>query len=303
MATDIETYFNKRIARDLDSGGVVPMANKFTELQEASRQKSAELHQLAEQRRQAQEALAKAYETSIVTQLGLDEEGTTAQAVNAVASLASGTTRLAGNILALPSSLSAEAETASLDQDDFDAYTKYTKGDRSPETMARLNHVTKSGFTMGDVNRAMEGQFGNASVLQRIEQSNAQREAARTINSAFDISNRVNQTRRQAFSEELTQDFDTNWGNVTSGFESRDSKKLASGIAGLLSEAGKAAGNNPGAVAEYIIENIPQLAIGAAGAGGKAEPAAPACGPARAHSRDGTAAPWPPPPPWPRPRR
>lgn len=267
---DYRDYFNSRLAQEVDSVGFDSKPSKYEELQEASKQKAADLSKLAEQRRQLQENLAKANETSIVTKLGLDEKGAAAQAVNAAASLASGASRLAGNIAALPASLASEAETAALSQEDYDAYTQYTNGDRSPETLAKLNRVTKGDFTLGDVNRAMDGQFSGATVLQRIEQSNAQRESARAINSGFDISNRVNQTRRQAFSEELTQNFDSNWGNVTSGFESRDAKKLASGIAGLLTEAGKAAGNNPGAVAEYVIENLPQLAIGAAGNGGKA---------------------------------
>lgn len=270
MATNYRDYFDSRINRELETGDSSYAASKFDALQQASEEKIAALQSFGAERKARQDALDRANANSVVTRLGLDEDGTTAQAVNAGASLVSGASRLAGNIVALPSSLAAEAETATLGQADYDAYAKYANGDRSQETMTRLSAVPKSGFTLGDVNRAFDGQFGGASVLQRIEQSNAQREAARTINNTFDLSGAVNQTRRQAFSEDLTQNFESNWSNVTTGWDTKDASKLTAGIAGLLTEAGKAAINNPGAVAEYVIENLPQLAVGTAGAGGKA---------------------------------
>ena len=61
---------------------------------------------------------------------------------------------------------------------------------------------------------------------------------------------------------------------VLKGFGSKDATygeriaQVASGIGGLIAEAGRAAFNNPTAAAEYIVENIPQLAIGAAGKAG-----------------------------------
>ncbi len=270
MSTDFRDYFNTRLTQELDRSEAAGITSKFDALQKASTEKAAQLREFAAQKQAKLDALNEANKTSIVNKLGLDEEGITAQAVNAGASLASGASRLAGNTLALPSSLAAQAETASLNDEDFAAYKLYQEGDRSEATMARLSRVPTANFTLGDVNRAFEGQFGDATVLQRIEQGSAQRQAARSINDAFDISNRVNQTRRQAFSEDLTQDFDTNWGNVTEGWKNKDAGKLTSGIAGLLSEAGRAAVDNPGAVSEYVIENIPQLAVGALGNAGKA---------------------------------
>lgn len=270
MSTDFRDYFNTRLTQELDRSEAAGITSKFDALQKASTEKAAQLREFAAQKQAKLDALNEANKTSIVNKLGLDEEGITAQAVNAGASLASGASRLAGNTLALPSSLAAQAETASLNDEDFAAYKKYQEGDRSEATMARLSRVPTTNFTLGDVNRAFEGQFGDATVLQRIEQGSAQRQAARSINDAFDISNRVNQTRRQAFSEDLTQDFATNWSNLTEGWNNKDASKLTSGIAGLLSEAGRAAVDNPGAVAEYVIENIPQLAVGALGNAGKA---------------------------------
>ena len=270
MSTDFRDYFNTRLTQELDRSEAAGITSKFDALQKASTEKAAQLREFAAQKQAKLDALNEANKTSIVNKLGLDEEGITAQVVNAGASLASGASRLAGNTLALPSSLAAQAETASLNDEDFAAYKKYQEGDRSEATMARLSRVPTTNFTLGDVNRAFEGQFGDATVLQRIEQGSAQRQAARSINDAFDISNRVNQSRRQAFSEDLTQDFATNWGNVTEGWNNKDAGKLTSGIAGLLSEAGRAAVDNPGAVAEYVIENIPQLAVGALGNAGKA---------------------------------
>ena len=274
MASDFRDYFNTRLTQELQNSATGVGTSKYDELQQASKEKAAELRKLAAQREAFQENLNKVNQNSLVTKLGLNETGVAGTGVNLAASVASGASRMAGNILALPSSLAAGAETAALGQAEFDAYGRYTKGEQTPEDMEVLNRVTKSGFTLGDINRAFEGQLGNATALQRIEQANSQRQAARTINDGFDISNRVNQTRRQEFSEDLTKNFDSNWGNVTAGWDKGDKGQVASGIAGLLTEAGRAAVNNPGAVAEYVAENIPQLAIGAAGAGGKAAMAA-----------------------------
>ena len=175
MSTDFRDYFNTRLTQELDRSEAVGITSKFDALQKASTEKAAQLREFAAQKQAKLDALNEANKTSIVNKLGLDEEGITAQVVNAGVSLASGASRLAGNTLALPSSLAAQAETASLNDEDFAAYKKYLEGDRSEETMARLSRVPTTNFTLGDVNRAFEGQFGDATVLQRIEQGDAQR--------------------------------------------------------------------------------------------------------------------------------
>ena len=236
---------------------------------------SSQFHTLAEAANtkpsQLQEAIARRTQrlsagTGLSDRMGLDESGFMGRAVNLGASAVSGAGRVAGHILSAPSSLAAAAETANLNKADWAAYDAYTKGEATPEQMAQLNRDAGSQFTLGNVNRALAGNFDNATPLQRIEQADSLRGAARSINNAFDWSGIVNQSRRSDLSADLASGFQANWDKVKAG----GLENIAGGIAGLLANAGEAAVNNPGAVAEYAAENIPQLALGAFGAAGKA---------------------------------
>lgn len=282
MALNLDEYFARRMGITPGQENTVqespiekvtaPVAteNVKTKLLQTLDSQASGLTSSAARRRAEIADLAQKNKDSLVNLIGLEPDGVAAQVLNMGASVASGATRLAGNIAALPTSLAAQAETSALGDPEFAAHMRYKNGNASPEDMALLNSVPKSGFTLGDVNRAMEGQFGDATVLQRIEQSDSQRNAARSINDAFDISKRVEQTRRTAFSKDLTKNFESNWTSVKDGWDGNDHAKVTTGIVGLLTDAGRAAISNPGAVSEYIAENIPQLAVGALGNGGKA---------------------------------
>lgn len=236
--------------------------DRFNQMIEARQRRSEELGVIADRRK---EVLAKNRD-SIVGKLGLNEDGLTAQATNLAASAVSGAGRVAGHILSAPSSLAAAAETANLNQADWEAYTALKNAEATPEQMAQLNRDAGSQFSLGNITRALQGNFNNATPLERIEAADGMRGAARSINNTMDWSGIVHQGRRADMSDDLRTNFESNWSKVKEG----GMENVASGIAGLLSEAGKAAVNNPGAVAEYVAENIPQLGLGMFGAAGKA---------------------------------
>ena len=239
-----------------------PINDRFNRMVEASERRVVQLQE-AGARREATLAQNKA---SIVGRLGLDENGVTAQALNLGASAVSGAGRVAGHILSAPTSLAAAAETSGLRNADWEAYTAMQKGEATPEQIQQLNRDAGGQFTLGNITRALEGNFSNATPLERIQTADSMRGAARSINNTFDWGSIVNQSRRADLSDDLRANFDQNWSKVQEG----GLGNVASGIAGLLSEAGKAAVNNPGAVAEYVAENIPQLGLGMFGAAGRA---------------------------------
>lgn len=265
MATNPRDIFAARLndlALEEESN---PLDRRYADM--VARQESA-VNRL-EQAVARQQATIDASSNSIVSKLGLYEEGIPAQAVNLGASLASGVGRVAGQLASAPSSLAAAAETSKLNQQDMDAYAAMQAGTATPEQVQLLNRDTSSGdFTLGNVRRAFSGEADTP--LNRIQSADSMRGAARSINDAFDWNSIVHKGRRDSLSEDINKDFQANWDKVTSG----EVGPAIKGIAGLLVGAGEVAINNPGAVAEYVAENIPQLGLGLLGAAGKAGMAA-----------------------------
>lgn len=263
MATmNPKDYFANRLNDMALEEQANPIQDRFNNLIEASNRRTEELR-LAGERRNA--VIAK-NQNSIVGRLDMDADGVPGELVNLGASALSGVGRVAGHLLSAPSSLAAAAETSNLSNSDWEAFSAMQRGEATPEQVQQLNRQGGNEFTLGNVSRALQGNFDNATPLERIQAANAMREGARGINNAFDWSGIVHQDKRDQLSQDLGQNFQANWDKATDG----SVKGAASGLAGLLVEAGKAAVNNPGAVAEYVAENIPQLALGAFGAAGKA---------------------------------
>ena len=84
-----------------------------------------------------------------------------------------------------PSSLAAAAETANLNQADWDAYTALQEGKATPEQVQQLNRDAGGQFTLGNITRALQGNFDNATPLERIQVADSMRGAARSINNTF----------------------------------------------------------------------------------------------------------------------
>lgn len=211
---------------------------------------------------------------SWVGQLGLDPEGVAGTVVNGVASLVSGTTRAAANLMSLAPDLMAVADENNMSQEEVTAYSNYKKGIATPEEMAILN--TKKAFASKNDNAEAKlrgQQLADASpdsltTLQIFERAQKLREVGRAINEGGDYSSIVHQGARTDLNNQLGDNFQAAWDQTGLGnlFEKDkkigDAKDIAIGLGKLIYNAGEAAVTNPKAAAEYMAENLPQLLVG-----------------------------------------
>lgn len=243
---DPPSYFAKRSAAT---------QAKIDAIEAARQDKLITLQETTAQFKAQREALNKSW----VGQLDLEPGSFTANRVNDAASLVSGASRLAGQVAALPDSIGSVLDREPLANSDIEAYNRYVSGKAIPGDIA----------TMG---RMVNG----TSVFDRIKNSEAQRNAARSTANAFDLTGVVEQSNRKAFVEDLGAAYQANSGDIAKGWQqTKDGEllsgtgNLAKGLAGLIYSTGAATLTNGAGVREYIIENAPQLLVGAAGPVGK----------------------------------
>lgn len=247
MATtglDIDAYFASKQPKSVE--------DKLTALSVATRNKLAGLQAFkaeADQwrvQRAVDEELSK---NSWAGKLGLEQEGVAANAVNGVASVVAGTSRLAGHIASLPVNAGAMVSTLGATQQEYDAYNRSLAGTSLAGDGAILDTARDGGLSA-------RARFENAEVL---------RKKSRGINETMDLSKIVEQTNRNNLNKDLGEGFDANWGKITSG---KVGDTLA-GVAGLAANTGSALLSNPMGVGEYVLENAPQLLVGALGKAGQ----------------------------------
>ena len=219
-------------------------SQKLKAVEEASRRKQEELAQLS--------TIPDPQEGTWVNKLNLDRHGTTASVVNAVGSLASGASRLAGNVAALPSAIQYSSQASELPQEVIAAFDSERKGVATPAEKELLDYAPQ----------------GRGSYRDQVGAALKSSQAVRNINEAFDISKVVDSSKQAKLQEDLEQGFTPHWEKVTNG----DAWDKVAGIAGLLSNAGGAILNNKEAVLQHVLQNLPQLAVGMLG--GPAGPAA-----------------------------
>lgn len=257
-----DEYFNSKFDATL--------SNKMQDLADASAFKIEALKQyrsVADANMVAQEQAKEKNKNSWVGKLGLEEGSFTANRVNDVASLVSGTGRLAGHIASLPVNMYGGEMTSDATSEDYAAYNRYTQNKATPEDLIRL-----------------EGTFSEKSAiskLARFQEAEKSRQAARGVNEFFDVTKIVNQSNREVLGDGIGQSFKENWGKITGGWDEatrndflKGSGEMVSGMANLLYSTGKAVIENPSGVREYVIENAPQLLIGVLGKAGQVSMAA-----------------------------
>ncbi len=236
--------------------GISPSGHddKFLALQQASQNKIAALSQRKAQRDAAQAASRK----SLIGQLGLDSKSIVGTGVNSAASLLSGASRVAGQLAALPSTVRSLNASKNITQEDIEAFNANEAGNPTREQLNRL-------FGRPD---------GRPSVLEQINEAKSLRDQSIGINETFDLTGLVEQTRRDELVRDIGKDFEENFAQLTDGLNNTEVTQgltdVAESVGGLLSAAGSAVLDNPVAVTEFIIENIPQLALGLFGKGGQA---------------------------------
>lgn len=248
---DPNEYFQRR------AGNVI--ADKQVSLQQTAVNKYAELD--------ASVAAAKARFTqnsnSWIGKLGLDSDSFVGEAVNLAASAVSGVSRLAGQVVELPVDVMTATTEMQIGEDAIQAYNRQLRGEASQQDVSLLNNKK-----LGDI----------FTPLQLIQQAKDSRSLSRGVANTFDLKNIVNQDKRDALVTDLGNEFDSSWGKTKQGWDKLQQSgnrlsgaaDIATGLGSLVVNAGEAAVSNPAASAEYIVENLPQLAVGAYGKAGKA---------------------------------
>lgn len=259
---DPTDYFSRAAANLNAAGNSGETQDKFDAVIQAKRRATEALTLKALQIETRKAEIKESSKDSLVTTLGLDPDSAAGIGTNLVASAYSGLSRVAGDIAGFAAGdLEAIIRDANLSEEQISAVGRYKQGKASPEDLAIIN--------------ARKFQ-GSASPLEMFDKAAEARTRSADINQAFDRSGTVYTGRRAELSNQLGDGFSKPWEQVKAGAAAvsdgdlSGSADLASGLAKLVYNAGEAAVTNPGAAAEYIAENAPQLAIGAFGTVGKA---------------------------------
>ena len=235
---NVDEYFANR------SKATTDIQNKLKDLAVAS---EAKIQQLSALKTQAQQRVQQASNTW-AGKLGLDPDGFAGGAVNVGASVVSGASRLIGDVVSLPESISSE-NTYTRDETNLAAFNRFKAGQATQFDELMLNTVRADGRT----------------VLGEFEDAERSRKGAVATRETFNLQGIVDQGNRQEFSQTLQQGFTPEWEKIKNG----TALEKADGVANLLLNTGSALLSNKQAVLEYIAENAPQLAVGVAGKVGK----------------------------------
>jgi hypothetical protein len=242
MATfDIDQYLQNRSATN----------DKLASLSAASQQKQQLLEGISSVPKESQEEAIP----TLADRMGVDAQSTFGGIVNLGASAISGTTRMAGDIAALPVNVLNAAQTSRISKAHIDAYARY-KNNQATETDQKVLNEPVG--------------LGGSTALAAFSDAEKSGKVSEKIRDAADFSGLVDNNRREALSDELRNAFY----QTSPMIEDGSTAQKVEGVARLLYSAGAAVLSNPGAIAEYAAENIPQLFVGAAGKAGAAALAA-----------------------------
>jgi hypothetical protein len=206
---------------------------------------------------------------SFIGQLGLDPDSTAGQVGNLAASAVSGLSRMAGQVAALPASAAFAGDLSQLSQEQIQAINRFKQGSATSEDIELINRRTRR---VGAREVA-----SNISPLERFDRAMANSGRAQGITNAFDLSSIVEQSRRDELDEQLREAFSRNGEQLSRGWENLNQGNVASGVGDMVGALARLGGNavvagvtNPGAAAEYVAENVPQLAVGLVPKAGRA---------------------------------
>ena len=257
MAFNPDEYFNRRVQQEMDADRLRGHSTRFEELQAASREKALLLDKAAERSR----ARIAEDQSSLVSTLGLNPDGTGGEAVNLGAHLLSGASRVIGAVAAVPSNVLAAVSTINITDEDRAAYARYKNQVATPADLALLSRKqfanSTSDITVGD----------------RLDTEQQQLGVADGIRNLFDINYLKHNGKTNALNDQLGETFQQDWSTVQSGWKDLTGEdkldgfvNLSKGAGSLLANAIDAGADNPLAVSEYIAENAPQLMMGASNA-------------------------------------
>lgn len=191
---------------------------------------------------------------TLVSKLGLDNDANLAQAANFAASLASGASRLAGNLVTLPLDLISGMAQGSVPEEQVQAYNRLQTGQASDADRALLEQVAP--FDDGVPQ----------TYLQRLQGTQGLQEVGQNVDDFFDISSIVDTTERDRLSRNLAKETSAGVQQLRNAGDAFGEGEIVEGLTeGALGTA-RTVGNalatgvsNPLAVGEYVVENVPQI--------------------------------------------
>lgn len=243
-------------------------------------QKQQELNLRNEERinalRQAREAKLRNEQESLAGKLGLAEGDFGHTPVNLAASLFSASTRAVGNIATAGLDLYSMAQESDVPEEVLQAFTRHQQGVATPDDMVLLGQNSNSQLpeeVRNNLARMEQDGFYQApqpSYLDRLTSAAKSREVSGIIADAADYSSIVDDTNRRELSSDLAAGGEEGLARLKKGLENIQDDHIVDGVADfvsgaaeLLVNAGDAVMDNPTAMAEYIAEMGPELAIGA----------------------------------------
>lgn len=282
MATEPSNFFDSRIESELSRINTESMANKFDATQRASEEKASMFSRMAAEAKIREEADRLSTVGRWNSLVGLDQDGAVASAIDGTAAIAVGAGRVAGHLAsAVPNALAAN-EQSYLNDADYSAYQKFNAGTATDADMAQLNRMPQTEKLLEkkyltDYARAAYAAEKTPTALEMIQKTDNLRQLGTDINKAADWSSLMRQDKRESLMESVGRNFETNADQSIKGVKQikegnvfEGASNAALGVGKILYQGLAGAGDNKEALAQYALENLPQLALGLFGQAGKA---------------------------------
>lgn len=198
-------------------------------------------------------------EQAAIRKLGFGPDSIVGQYGNLLASAASGASRVAGNLATLPLDAIGVMAQASVPEEQIQAYNRTLRGEATPEDTALLSQTAPGDDGIPQT------------YFQRLQGTQGIQKASQKVADFFDISSIVDTTRRDRLSDDIRESTKDGVAQLRSAYDAYQRGEYfdaaGQGGSGLFSTIASALGTgvtDPGAVAEYVAENAPQLALHAA---------------------------------------
>jgi len=175
-------------------------------------------------------------------------------------SLAVGASRTVGSIAAAP--FDQSAGLTSLPPQVIEAYNVLQGGDATPDQIYAAQKVLNEQSEL-----AMDGSRYGSTWDEKIKSRLKSQEIAEDITEFFDISDDMELPKESK--EKFTQELGDTWDQIQTDWKNDDLSGVAVATKGFVDTL-KTVIDNPAGVAHFALENVPSMALGAAGKVGKA---------------------------------
>lgn len=205
---------------------------------------------------------SKNLDGTVLSKTGVDPRSVMGGILNTGASIVSGASRLAGNLVTLPIDMASTVGQAGVPDAAINAYSRLQAGEPQPGDDLLLSQMAAGDDGIPQTN------------LQRMQGVDGLRKAGSAVDKFFDLGGIVDTTKRDELSDDLKDNTAAGVAKLRQAADmygaDRTMDAIKTGGAGLFDVIGNAVKSgiqNPAAVGEYAAENLPQL-LAAAYSGG-----------------------------------